>query len=137
MILPFAAPFAFNPVAAVIAGAWKWIVAAVVAGGLLSWILVSAYRHGEAHERAIWNSRAAQVAMQAAHAAELREAAKSSAEISAAHRAETYANAHATLTREVLRYVQAPAAVAACPDADGVHLGAAAIAAANAALTAR
>jgi hypothetical protein len=137
MILPFAAPFALNPIAMVVAGAWRWIAAALLVGGLLLWIAMSAYRHGAAHERAAWEARAANAATRAAKDTQTRQTTKDTAQSTATRRADTYARTRAPLTREVIRYVQTPAAAVACPDPAGVRVGAAAIAAANAAIAAR
>lgn len=137
MILPFAAPFALNPVALVLAGAWRWIIAVLVAGGLLVWITTSAYRHGVAHERAAWTMREANIAKRAATDAHVRQIARDSAQAASARRADTYARTRAPFTREVIHYAQTPAAAVACPDPDGVRVGTDAITAANAALSAR
>jgi hypothetical protein len=119
------------------AGAWRWIVGIALAGGLLLWVATSAYRHGINHERAAWTARAAHAAARAAIDAHVRQQAKDGALAAATRRADAFARTRAPFAREVIRYVQSPAAAVACPDPAGVRIGAAAIAAANAAIAAR
>ena len=137
MIFPLSAAFALNPVALVVAGAWRWILGVLLAGALGVWIALAAYRHGVDHERATWTARAAQATARAATDSHVRALAKDGAQRAASHRAESYARTRMPIAREVIRYVQTPAAAVACPDVAGVRVGTAAIAAANAALAAR
>ena len=126
-----------NPVALLLGGGWKYLAAVAAAAGGWLWLTTAAYNRGVAHERAAWTVRSAAAAAEAATQAQARQAARDLALRDAAARAGRYAAIHARLTNEVIRYVATPGAAAACPDAAGVRLGAAAIDTANLALAAR
>lgn len=103
---------------------------------LLAWGNHAAEQRGARAERALWQARMVRATAVAQAQAQARAAARDAAFAATAERARRYAAARRPIEHEVIRYVQSPAAHVACPDADGVRLGSAAIAAANAALAA-
>lgn len=91
---------------------------------------------GRADEKARWERR---VEAAEAESAKLRLQWAQAAATAAALQVERdrlYQLARDPVTKEIVRYVQSPAAAAVCPDADGVRLGQAAINAANTATAA-
>ncbi len=120
-----------SPFAPYIAGG----AAVALIGGIL-WVDIGAYNRGAAHERLAWQATAAKAVTDAQALALERQLRANDAATAKAERDRVYALARTPITNEVTRYVQTPAGAAVCVDADGVRLGSAAIAAANAATAA-
>ena len=115
---------------------WKPLAAGLLAVAALVWFNHAAEQRGALAERQIWQARAARAAAAAIAQAQNRTSDREAALVAASQRARRYADARHPIAQEVIRYVQSPAAAAACPDAAGVHIGQASIDAANAAVAA-
>ncbi len=118
---------------------WVWIaLGAVLVAAAAYWFAYSrGEAAGEAKVQAKWDAQklvdAAAAAKQSAEWQKDRDAAATAR----AERDRIYQAARRPVTVEVQNYATSPAAAARCPDRVGVQAGAAAIEAANAALTAR
>jgi len=123
-------------IALILGGGWRYLAAAVLVIGGYAWLTNAAFQRGVRQERAGWEARAHLAATAAAGIAVQRQSHAAAADTAHAARAAVYAHRQAPITQEVIHYVATPAAAVDCPDLRGVRIGAAAIAAANAATAA-